>query len=88
MRNTHLGFIFPGQPIPDGIPANFELMQKALNLAEEGGNADRKHPWKSDYLNEPSYKAYFDDMVENERDWMEVRVLIFSNIIFALRLCI
>ncbi|KAL7540055.1 hypothetical protein ACHAXR_012328 [Thalassiosira sp. AJA248-18] len=61
---THAGAVGPDMPIPDGVPSNFGLKQKAL-MEFHGGRGHRQ------FFGEASYKAYYDDLVENKLEWIE-----------------
>ena len=78
----HLGIVAPdlGMPIPPGVPANISLMHKALMRYEEitKNLTPNEKAWKRYYEGEADYKPYYNDLVENERDWMEVRYITFS----------
>jgi hypothetical protein len=60
---THAGIVGPGHKMPEGVPANFALKQAAiLEFQSQIG--------KRTFLKEASYKAYYDDIVQNENEWM------------------
>lgn len=61
---THAGAVGPNMMIPDGVPANFGLKQQALMDFHRG----RGH---RQFFGEASYKAYYDELVQNELEWME-----------------
>lgn len=65
---TAFGLVGPGLPIPDGVPPNFSLKQHAVSDFQEGPSRTGKTLGNMRY--EASYRAYYDDVVENESIWM------------------
>eukprot|EP00584_Thalassiosira_punctigera_P015980 CAMPEP_0172561026 /NCGR_PEP_ID=MMETSP1067-20121228/91244_1 /TAXON_ID=265564 ORGANISM="Thalassiosira punctigera, Strain Tpunct2005C2" /NCGR_SAMPLE_ID=MMETSP1067 /ASSEMBLY_ACC=CAM_ASM_000444 /LENGTH=385 /DNA_ID=CAMNT_0013350975 /DNA_START=162 /DNA_END=1319 /DNA_ORIENTATION=+ len=64
VSNTHAGLVGPGMPIPEGVPSNFGLKQQALTEFQ----SRRGH---RQFFGEASYKAYYDELVQNESEWEE-----------------
>jgi hypothetical protein len=68
VSTTAFGPVAPGLPIPDGVPPNFSLKQEATLNLREGPSRSGKNLGNMQY--EASYRAYYDDIVENESIWM------------------
>ncbi|KAL9178817.1 hypothetical protein ACHAXT_003948 [Thalassiosira profunda] len=72
----HAGSLSPGEPLPDGVPSNAGLMIAALVEATKPDVLDPKvletgKMWKKEYEGEVVYMPYFEELVENEREWLE-----------------
>ena len=62
---THVGVVgYPGFPIPSGVPPNFVAMQKSLIEHR------RRSSQHTVFYGEDSFKAYYDELVDNQPIWM------------------
>ena len=68
VSGTAFGLVGPGMPIPDGVPPNFPLKQQAVMHFKEGPSRSGKN--LGNMRHEASYKAFYDDIVEDESIWM------------------
>lgn len=62
---TAFGTVIPGQPLPRGVPLNFHLYQHARICT-----TSYRKPGGTVFKHEKVFKAYFEDIVKNEEEWM------------------
>ena len=67
--STHAGYISSTDTqMPPGVPENFLFINAATDRFVSLGEEKRVY-------GEASYKNLYNDLVENEKDWMEVRLV-------------
>jgi len=71
VAETAQGYILPGEPLPDGVPANFHLKQESHVCFFTGPSTYSQVSSKRGNLKyEKTYREYYDDLVSNEAEWM------------------
>lgn len=72
---THVGPVIPGMPVRDGVPANFLLKHRAImkmfGKKDVGPGAFYDNQDGKQYLGEATYRDFFQELVQNEEEWME-----------------
>ena len=74
VAKTAQGYILPGEPLPDGVPANFHLKQEAHVCFFTGPSTQGPYAQissrRGNLKYEKTYREYYDDLVSNEAEWM------------------
>ena len=71
VAKTAQGYILPGEPLPDGVPANFHLKQESHVCFFTGPATQSNFALTSkrgNFKYEKTYREYYDDLVSNEAE--------------------
>ena len=66
VSGTAFGLVAPGLPLPDGVPVNFALKQKAAAALDEGVKPGGVGNMRSESV----YREYYDDLVADRATWL------------------
>ena len=69
MKSTSVGIV-SGDEVPDGVPSKFHLIGEAMNTLMS--YSDEKS-----MFGEAKYKELYDELVSNEKEWLEVSLFHF-----------
>ena len=69
LKSTSAGIV-SGDEVPDGVPSKFHLIGEAMNTLMS--YSDEKS-----MFGEAKYKELYDELVSNEKEWLEVSLFLF-----------
>lgn len=70
ISHTAFGMVAPGQPLPEGVPKNFHLKQRAQACFFSGRRNDIAQGKIGIFKHERVYLEYHEDLLQNEQDWV------------------
>ena len=72
MQSTSAGIV-SGDEVPAGVPPRFHLIGEAMNTL-------MSYSEEKSMFGEAKYKELFDELVSNEKEWLEVSLFYFCFI--------